>query len=74
MRRLRARLPLGPVVLDPLGPALTDDDRRRMGHPACGGVILFARNFENAAQLQALTEEMPRSSYREYLETVLDEG
>jgi beta-N-acetylhexosaminidase len=58
MRRLRARLPLGPVVLDPLGHALTDDDRRRMGHPACGGVILFARNFENAAQLQALTEEI----------------
>jgi beta-N-acetylhexosaminidase len=58
MRRLRARLPLGPVVLDPLGPALTDDDRRRMAHPACGGVILFARNFQNAAQLQALTEEI----------------
>jgi beta-N-acetylhexosaminidase len=58
MRRLRARLPLGPVVLDPLGPVLTDDDRRRMLHPACGGVILFARNFENAPQLLALTEEI----------------
>lgn len=58
MRRLRARLPLGPVVLDPLGPVLTEDDRRRMQHPACGGVILFARNFENAVQLQALTDEI----------------
>lgn len=58
MRRLKARLPLGPVVLDPLGPALTDDDRRRMLHPACGGVILFARNFENAEQLRALTEDI----------------
>jgi len=58
MRRLRVRLPLGPVVLDPLGPALTDDDHRRMQHPACGGVILFARNFESPAQLQALTEEI----------------
>jgi beta-N-acetylhexosaminidase len=58
MRRLKARLPLGPVVLDPLGPALNDDDRCRMLHPATGGVILFARNFESAAQLQALTEEI----------------
>jgi beta-N-acetylhexosaminidase len=58
MRRLKARLPLGRVVLDPSGVALTDDDRRRMRHPACGGVILFARNFESAAQLQALTDEI----------------
>jgi beta-N-acetylhexosaminidase len=58
MRRLKARLPLGPVVLDPAGTALNDDDRRRLLHPATGGVILFARNFENAAQLQALTEEI----------------
>jgi beta-N-acetylhexosaminidase len=58
MRRLKARLPLGPVVVDPAGTVLSDDDRRRMLHPATGGVILFARNFENAAQLQALTEEI----------------
>jgi beta-N-acetylhexosaminidase len=58
MRRLKARLPLGPVVLDPAGAVLNDDDRRRLLHPAAGGVILFARNFENAAQLQALTEEI----------------
>ena len=58
MRRLKARLPLGPVVLDPAGTVLDDDDRRRMLHAATGGVILFARNFENAAQLRALTEEI----------------
>ena len=58
MRRLKARLPLGPVVVDPAGTALNDDDRRRLLHPSAGGVILFARNFENAAQLQALTEEI----------------
>lgn len=58
MRRLKARLPLGPVVVDPVGSVLNDDDRRRMLHPAAGGVILFARNFENAVQLQALTEEI----------------
>jgi beta-N-acetylhexosaminidase len=52
MRRLKARLPLGPVVVDPAGTVLNDDDRRRMLHPAAGGVILFARNFENTVQLQ----------------------
>lgn len=58
MRRLK--LPLGPVVLDPGGPALTDDDRRRLLHPAAGGVILFAHNYENPEQLLALTDEISR--------------
>jgi beta-N-acetylhexosaminidase len=46
------------VVLDPLGPALTDDDVRRLRHPAVGGAILFSRNFETPAQLQALTQDI----------------
>jgi beta-N-acetylhexosaminidase len=58
MRRLK--LPLGPVVLDPAGPALTEDDRRRLSHPAAGGVILFAHNYENPEQLLALTDEISR--------------
>jgi beta-N-acetylhexosaminidase len=56
MRRLKA--PLGPVVLDPSGPALTEDDRRRLLHPAAGGAILFAHNYESPEQLLALTEEI----------------
>ena len=56
----RVSLPLGPVVLDPTGPALTDDDRRRLLHPAAGGVILFAHNYETPEQLAALTEEISR--------------
>jgi len=55
---MRKRLPLGPVVLDPVGLALTDDDRRRLQHPAAGGVILFAHNFENASQLTNLAIEI----------------
>jgi beta-N-acetylhexosaminidase len=58
MRRLRARLPLGPVVVDPQRAALTEDDRRRMLHPAAGGVILFGRNYEDPEQLKALTQEI----------------
>lgn len=46
---------LGPVMLDVVGTVLTADDIRRLQHPLVGGVILFARNFENCAQLKALT-------------------
>ena len=55
---MRRRLALGPVVLDPVGPALTEDDRKRLTHPAVGGVILFAHNYENPQQLEALTAEI----------------
>jgi beta-N-acetylhexosaminidase len=56
----KVRLPLGPVVLDPAGPALDDTDRERLRHPAVGGVILFARNYQAPEQLRALTDEISR--------------
>jgi beta-N-acetylhexosaminidase len=46
---------LGPVMLDVVGKELTADDIKRLQHPLVGGVILFARNFENCTQLAALT-------------------
>ena len=56
----KVKRPLGPVIFDPEGTVLTDADRRRMTHPAAGGVILFARNYENPEQLRALTDEIER--------------
>ncbi len=50
--------PLGPVIVDVAGLALTDEDRRRLCHPLVGGMILFARNFESPAQVSALTAEI----------------
>ena len=51
-------IPLGPVVLDLEGIDLSGADRRRLGHPLAGGVILFSRNYAASAQLCALTEEI----------------
>lgn len=50
------QMPLGPVMLDVVGTALSEDDLRRIRHPLTGGVILFARNYENRAQLIALCD------------------
>ncbi len=47
--------PRGPVMLGVEGLALSEADRERLAHPLTGGVILFARNFENPDQLAALT-------------------
>ena len=44
-----------PLILDIAGTTLTATDRRRLAHPLSGGVILFARNWHNRAQLLQLT-------------------
>jgi beta-N-acetylhexosaminidase len=46
---------LGPVMLDVVGTTLSGEDIRRIRHPLTGGVILFARNFQDRDQLTALT-------------------
>jgi beta-N-acetylhexosaminidase len=56
----KVRLPPGPVVVDVLGTALTEEDRGRIRHPAAGAVILFARNYENPEQLAQLTADIER--------------
>jgi beta-N-acetylhexosaminidase len=56
----KVRLPPGPAVIDVVGTALTDDDRKRLAHPAAGAVILFSRNFQDCEQLAALTDEIER--------------
>ena len=52
------KLPRGPLMLDVAGTALTDDERARLSDPRVGGVILFARNYSDSAQLAALTAEL----------------
>lgn len=47
-----------PVVLDVAGTTLDDDDRRRLKHPLTGGLIFFARNWQNRQQLTELAAEI----------------
>ena len=49
-----------PVILDIAGSTLTAADRRRLRHPLTGGLILFARNWVDRAQLTALCIEIKR--------------
>ncbi len=43
-----------PLIIDIAGLALTKADRRRLKHPLVGGIILFARNWQDREQLTAL--------------------
>ena len=63
----------GPLMLDVVGHTLSDDDARRVTHPLTGGVILFARNFSDRAQLCALARAL-RALRPELLIAVDHEG
>ena len=47
-----------PLVIDIAGTTLTDIDRRRLGHPLVGGLILFARHWQDRRQLTQLCADI----------------
>ena len=47
-----------PIVLDIAGTTLDANDRRRLQHPLVGGLILFARNWQQRRQLTELAGEI----------------
>ncbi|MDO9258940.1 MAG: beta-N-acetylhexosaminidase [Polaromonas sp.] len=49
-----------PLIIDIAGLTLSKTDKRRLKHPLTGGIILFARNWENRAQLTALCSEIKK--------------
>ena len=49
-----------PLIIDVSGLTLTKTDRRRLKHPLVGGIILFARNWQNREQLTALCRDVKK--------------
>lgn len=47
-----------PLIIDIAGTSLTRADRRRLKHPLTGGMILFGRNWQDRAQLEALCADI----------------
>jgi beta-N-acetylhexosaminidase len=47
-----------PLIIDIAGTTLTDADRTRLKHPLVGGLIFFARNWQDRRQLTALCAEI----------------
>ncbi|MFA5489488.1 MAG: beta-N-acetylhexosaminidase [Candidimonas sp.] len=64
----------GPVMVDVEGTSLTDHERARLRHPLVGGVILFARNFQDRTQLTALCEQIHAARDEPLLIAVDHEG
>jgi beta-N-acetylhexosaminidase len=49
-----------PLIIDIAGTSLTRVDRQRLKHPLVGGLILFARNWQDRAQLTALCRSIKK--------------
>jgi beta-N-acetylhexosaminidase len=62
-----------PLIIDVAGLALTKADRRRLKNPLTGGIILFARNWENRQQLTDLCADI-KSIRKDLLICVDHEG
>ena len=69
-----AATPLGPIMADVAGLELTDEERAFLCHPLIGGIILFARNYRDLAQLRALTDDIRALRSPELLIAVDHEG
>lgn len=49
-----------PLIIDIAGLSLSKTDRRRLKHPLVGGIILFARNWQDRAQLASLCRDIKK--------------
>ncbi|WP_036496333.1 beta-N-acetylhexosaminidase [Neisseria sp. oral taxon 020] len=71
---MKPHLPRGPVMADVAAHTLSEEEKRRLLHPAIGGVILFRRNFRDTAQLTALVAEIKALRQPEPIVAVDHEG
>jgi beta-N-acetylhexosaminidase len=49
-----------PLIIDVAGLSLTKTDRQRLKHPLVGGIILFARNWQDRVQLMQLCRDIKK--------------
>lgn len=64
----------GPIILDVLEPELNAQEQEILEHPLVGGVILFARNYENPRQIKHLCQSIRKSRKTPLLIAVDQEG
>ena len=67
-------LRLGPLIVDIQNLELSSDDKEVLIHPLIGGVILFARNYENTTQVTQLIKQIKALRSPELLVCVDQEG
>jgi beta-N-acetylhexosaminidase len=58
LKRTKNMTQHAPLIIDVAGLTLTKQDRKRLKHPLVGGIILFARNWQNREQLSSLCAEI----------------
>ena len=49
-----------PLIIDIAGTSLSKEDQVRLRHPLVGGLILFARNWQDRAQLTHLCSQIKK--------------
>jgi beta-N-acetylhexosaminidase len=52
--------PHAPLIIDVAGLSLSKTDKKRLKHPLVGGLILFARNWQDREQVTALCREIKK--------------
>lgn len=62
------------VMLDIEGLELTAEDKNVLDHPSVGGLILFSRNYQEPAQLQALCKSIRQHARQNILIAIDHEG
>jgi len=66
--------PMGPVMIDLIGPSILDHEKEKIRHPNTGGIILFQRNFQDSQQISQLCRDISTNRKGDILIGVDQEG